>query len=165
MDVDWQGLPRTGQATVVGGALVAVGTVLPWMSYSGGSASLLQDGKMEVVLSTGMSTDTATVATSQTMGIALLLAAIAIGLPLLRGWDWTAWVPALVVGTIGFFLFMFSAVLLHGGGQEAALVGGDRVAGSATPGTGLYAALAGTVVATLGSLAALGSTALERLQG
>lgn len=165
MDIDWQGLPRTGQATVIGGALVALGTVLPWMSYSGGSASLLQDGKMEVALSTGMSTETSTVASSQTLGIALLLAAITIGLPLLRGWDWTAWLPALALGWFGFYLFSVSAILLHGGGQEAVLVGGDRVAESATPGTGFYAAYAGTVVVTLASLAALGSTALDQLRG
>lgn len=165
MDIDWQGLPRTGQATVVGGALVAVGTVLPWMSYSGGSASLLDDGKMEVVLSAGMSTETSTIATSQTMWIALALAAIAIGLPLLRGWDWTAWLPALVLGWFGFYLFSVSAIMLHGGGQEAVLVGGDRVAESATPGTGFYAGYAGTIVVTLASLGALGSTVLDRLRG
>jgi hypothetical protein len=160
MDVDWQGLPRSGQATVVGGALVAVGTVLPWMSYSGGSASLLQDGKMEVALSTGMSTETSTVATSQTMTIALLLAAVAIGLPLLRGWDWKSSVPALVLGALCTLLFALSALLLHGGGQEAALVGGDRVAESATIGTGLYAGIAGALLATVASLAGLGSSVL-----
>ncbi|AGN01328.1 hypothetical protein L593_06905 [Salinarchaeum sp. Harcht-Bsk1] len=165
MDADWEGVSRTGKATVTGGALVALGTVLPYMSYSGGSASLLQDGKMEVVLSNGMSAGTATVASSETFLFALVLAAIAIGLPLLRGWDWKSSLPVFLVGAFDALLFGYSALMLHGGDQDAALVGGEPVAASATPGIGLYAAIAGTLVVTVLSLGNLLSTVLGRLRG
>lgn len=165
MDVDWQGLPRTGQATVVGGALVAIGTVLPFMDYSGGSASLLQDGKMEVVLSSGLSTETTTVASSQTLLFALVLAAVAIGLPLARGWDWKSAVPSLLVSFFTASMFTVGALLLHGGGQEAVAVGGDPVAETATPGIGLYALLAGSVIVGLASLGYLGKAGLATLRG
>jgi hypothetical protein len=165
MDVEWSGLARTGKATVVGGALVAIGTVFPFMDYSGGSASLLQDGKMEVALSAGLSTETSTVANSQTLLFALAVAAVGIGMPLARGWDWKSAVPSLLVSGLAYFLFMFAALMLHGGGQEAVLVGGDPVAETATPGIGLYALLVGTVIVALASLAYLGSAGLAKLRG
>ncbi len=165
MDLDWQSLPKSGKATVVSGALVALGTVLPWMSYSGGSASLLQDGKMEVLLSNGLSSpESATVATSQTLLVALLLAGVAIGLPLARGWDWKSSLPAAVLGVIASLLFAFSAFLLHGGGQEAVLVGGEQVAETATPGTGLYLGSAGAGLVTIVTLGHLVSAGLGQLR-
>lgn len=164
VNVDWDEVSRSGQATVVGGALVAIGTVLPWMSYSGGSASLLQDGKMEVVLSNGMSSSTSTVASSQTMIVALLLAAVAVGLPLVRGWDWKSSLPTALLGLVALALFGLSALLLHGGGQDGVLVDGNAVAETATPGTGLYAGLVGATLITLAAFGHVVSAAVGRLR-
>ncbi|GAB3690793.1 hypothetical protein GCM10028857_27540 [Salinarchaeum chitinilyticum] len=165
MEVDWNALSRTGKTNVVGGALALLGAVLPWMSWSGGSASLLQDGKMEAVLSNGLSgTETVTIATSRTLLVALALAAVAIGLPLVRGWDWKSSLPSLLLAGVGTALFSVSALFLHGGGQEAILVGGEQVAETATPGVGLYAGLAGALVVLLASLASLVSTGLAGLR-
>lgn len=164
MDLEWTELPRTGKATVVGGALVMLGTVLPWMSYSGGSASLLQDGKMEVAVSGGMGTDTATVAPAETLWIALILVLVAVAIPLYRGWDWKSALPAFLLGAGTYFVFALSALLLHDGGQEGVFVGGERVAESASMGIGLYAGLVGTVVVSVAGLTYLGVAALAKLR-
>lgn len=164
MDLEWSELPRTGKATVVGGALVVLGTVLPWMSYSGGSASLLQDGEMEVGVSTGMGSDTATVAPSVTLWIALVLVLVAVGIPLYRGWDWKSALPAFVLGAGTYFVFALSALVLHDGADDGVFVGGERVAESASMGIGLYAALVGTVVISVAGLTYLGIAALAKLR-
>lgn len=164
MDLEWTELPRTGKATVVGGALVMLGTVLPWMSYSGGSASLLQDGKMEVGVSTGMGSDTATVAPSATLWIALVLVLVAVGIPLYRGWDWKSALPAFLLGAGTYFVFALSALVLHDGTDDGVFVGGERVAESASMGIGLYAALVGTVVISVAGLTYLGVAALAKLR-
>jgi hypothetical protein len=160
-----RGAPTAAIVTIVGGALLAVGSFLPWAEVSGSGASVTakgldgSDGYITLVAS---------------------LVAVVVGLVMLRGTRRAVAVLAILAGLIGGGLAVYDAVTAKDSVLDAAAedlapsfgVSADQVraaldqaidAGqlSVSVSVGLYVVMAGGLVAIVGGVLALRQTASE----
>ena len=163
----WARLGLTGKATVVAGVCILIGLVLPWMSWAGGSESLLSGNEMEMLFKSpelGEDTTETTVGSAQTLYIALTTGVVAGAVPLVRKWDGKSAFVTLGVSGIAYFLLTLQMMFLYDGTDRGALVAGERVASSASAGIGAYLIWTATTVVGLASLIRAGSALLSRIR-
>ena len=163
----WARLGLTGKATVVAGICILVGLILPWMTWPGGSESLLSGNEMEMLFKSpelGEDTTETTVGSAQTLYIAVTTGIVAGAVPLIRKWDGKSAFITLAVSGIAYFLLTLQMMFLYDGTDRGALVAGERVASSASAGIGAYIIWAATTVVGLASLVRVGSALLARFR-
>lgn len=155
MDFDWKSLDPTAKIASLGGGLMLLGAVLPWLSYPGGSASLLMDGTMEIVATGAFGSPNATEVGNSSVLVAVLVAgAVVLGVPQWRRWDWKSALAVTAAGAAAYFPGAFLLVILRGD-LDGAIVGGEPVATTVSAGVGAYSFVVGAAAAGLAGLVAL----------
>jgi hypothetical protein len=163
----WDKLGLTGKVSVIAGVCVIVGVFLPWMSWPGGSETLLSGNEMEMLFkSPELQEDTTetTVGSAQTLYIALATGIVAGAVPLIRKWDGKSAFFTLSISGFAYLLLTIQMMFLYDGTDRGALVAGERVASSASAGIGAYIIWTATTIVGLASLVHVGSALLARIR-